>query len=182
MDASALQPSRIQLKVRDRDPDSSLAICALLGAEPGGEVRQRDTYFQGDRGRLWIREEEGGGAHLFADERLVLAGAPPRRWKFDVAQPDVVLHTFALSLGVETVVVKHRQLLHCDEVRIHLDEVEDLGCFLELQAEVRANSDPAPARAQLNTLLQALGIEDDDLVIESYADLRLLGAPMAFEC
>jgi hypothetical protein len=105
-DDTVLQPPRFELKARDRDPGRSLAICTLLGAEPGREAHQRDTYFQGDRGRLRLREEEdGGGAYLFADERIVLAGAQPRRWKFDIARPDIVLQAFAGSLGVETAVV-----------------------------------------------------------------------------
>ena len=120
-----------------------------------------------------MRQEEGGGAHLFADESLSLAGAHPRRWQFDIAQPEVLLETFERTLGVEVVVVKHRRHLLWGEVRIHLDDVEDLGCFLELQAEVPESSDPTLVRVRMDTLRLALQIEDDDLVTESYADLRL---------
>lgn len=83
-----------------------------------------------------------------------------------------------LPLGVETV-VRRRRLLLCDEVRIHLDEVEGLGCFLELQAEVPPGCDLAPVRSQLNILCQVLEIEDDDLIAESYADLRLRDVALA---
>jgi predicted adenylyl cyclase CyaB len=175
-DASVLQPSRFELKVRDSDPGRSLAICALLGAESGGELRQRDTYFQGDRGRLRLRQEEGGGACLFADERLAFAGAQPRRWKFDIAQPEVVLEAFAGSLGVETVVVKQRRLFLWEGVGIHLDDVQGLGCFIELQSTAADEDGLRCDRAKASALREAFEIEDDDLITESYADLLLAEA------
>ena len=52
----------VELKARDPDPARTLERALALGAEDRGEIRQRDTYFAGARGRLKLREQETGGS------------------------------------------------------------------------------------------------------------------------
>jgi len=63
-------------------------------------------------------------------------------------------------------------------VRIHLDEVEDLGTFVEFEAALADAGDLATARAKLARLRSELGIADDTLVAVGYADL-LMDGPQA---
>ena len=55
----------VELKARDPDPARTLERALALGAEDKGEIRQRDTYFAGARGRLKLREQEAGGSPLW---------------------------------------------------------------------------------------------------------------------
>jgi predicted adenylyl cyclase CyaB len=57
-------------------------------------------------------------------------------------------------------------------VRIHLDQVESLGAFLEFEA-VLASSDESdkPSRERLDHLTRALEIRDEDRIAGSYSDL-----------
>ena len=71
------------------------------------------------------------------------------------------------------VVEKRRRLLVWDGVRIHLDEVEGLGSFLELEAVAGPDSDLEPERAKVERLRAELGIEDDARAPSSYSDLLL---------
>lgn len=174
--AGILQTRRFELKARDPDPARTAAACESLGAEPGTEVTQRDTYFQGPRGRLRVRQEEGGGAQLYADERIALVGEEGRRWLFDLGEPEVLIETFSESLGVEAVVVKRRRLFFWGGVRIHLDAVADLGCFIELQVSEAEDFKLALLEVRAETLQRALEIADADLVGESYVELVLGGA------
>jgi predicted adenylyl cyclase CyaB len=165
-----------RLKAKDTDPARSAVRCAALGAEEHGAVAQRDTYFQGPRGRLKLREEVGG-ARLFAYERLHVEGREPRQWHFGVSQPDVLLTAFSTSLGVEAIVAKQRRLFTWEGVRICLDEVEELGNFLVLEAEAETGSDSRVKSAMQRALCKTLGIEETELIEERYCDLALARAP-----
>ena len=171
----------VELKARDPDPARTLERALALGADDRGEIRQRDTYFSSARGRLKLREQETGGSPLWDElieysradsvdartstyRRVPVADAAPLREALDAAY------------GTLGTVTKRRRLLLWEGVRIHLDEVEGLGSFLEFEAVAEMGSDLSGERGKVQRLRTELGIEDRDLVATSYSDL-LLGAP-----
>src|SRR5690242_9665719 len=131
-----MEPPRrnVELKARDPDPARSLARARAVGAEDQGELRQRDTYFAAPRGRLKLREQEPGGAELIAYERSDAAEARESRYRI-AAVPDgpALRDALEAALGITVVVDKRRRLLTWEGVRIHLDDVERLGAFVELE-------------------------------------------------
>ena len=129
-------PSRnIEIKARVRDPGRTLGLALGLGAEDRGEISQRDTYFTRARGRLKLREQEPGEDELIQYRRADEAGARTSSYRRVPAGSAAGLReALDAALGTLVVVEKRRRLLLLDEVRIHLDEVEGLGSFLELEA------------------------------------------------
>src|SRR5215210_4773111 len=124
----------VELKARDRDPARSLARARALGAEDRGELRQRDTYFATPRGRLKLREQEPGGAELIAYERADTADARESRYRIaPVTDGPALREALAAGLGTTVVVDKRRRRLLWECVRTHLDQVEGLGAFVELE-------------------------------------------------
>ena len=75
------------------------------------------------------------------------------------------------ALGVQAVVRKRRTLLSLDASRIHLDNVEGLGRFIEF--EVIVEGAEIEARQQLDRLIRELGFVWDDCIRASYLDLTL---------
>jgi homotetrameric cytidine deaminase len=164
----------IELKAIDPDPERSLAVCRELGAEDRGVLRQRDTYFRTRSGRLKLREEEPGGATLIQYERPDAAQARESRYRLSpVPEPDVLRASLDEALGTLVVVDKARHLFLWDDVRIHLDAVEGLGTFVELEGVAPADSDLGAEHAKVARLREALGI--GETLTDSYSD-RLLGA------
>jgi homotetrameric cytidine deaminase len=174
----------VELKARDRDPARSLERALALGAEDKGEIRQRDTYFARARGRVKLREQESGGspfwdelieysrpdsvdARTSAYQRVPVADAAPLREALDSAY------------GTLVTVTKRRRLLLWEGVRIHLDDVEGLGTYLELEAVADEDSDLSAEREKVERLRAELGIQDEDLIGASYSDLLLGGARAA---
>lgn len=166
-----LDPRRnVELKARDDDPDRSLGICRKLGAEDHGTIQQRDTYFNVASGHLKLREESPGSAHLIQFER---ADEPQQREsRYRLAQIEdapQVRAALEAALGVSVVVAKRRRLHIWRDVRIHLDEVEGLGTFIELEAVAPPESDLTREHALIEELRAAFAITDDRLLSRGYA-------------
>jgi homotetrameric cytidine deaminase len=164
----------IELKALDPDPARSLAICREIGAEDRGVLRQRDTYFRARSGRLKLREEEGTGAVLIQYDRPDAAAARESRYRLTrVEDPDDLRASLDAALGTLVVVDKERHLFLWDGVRIHLDTVQGLGSFVELEGVAPPESDLGPEQEKVARLQRELGIEE--VLTDSYSD-RLLGA------
>jgi homotetrameric cytidine deaminase len=162
----------VELKARDPDPARSLERCVRLGAEDHGELRQRDTYFRARDGRLKLREQDPGGAELVAYERADEAQARLSRYRLvPVADPAALRAALDAVLGTTVVVDKRRRLFLWEGVRIHLDRVEGLGDFIELEAVAAEGSDLSREEELVARLRVELEIADDALVPVGYSDL-----------
>jgi homotetrameric cytidine deaminase len=170
----------LELKARDADPAASLAAARALGARDEGVLQQVDTYFAAPRGRLKLREQEPGGAQLIAYERADLAAARASRYRLvAVPEPEALRAALDAALGTTVVVRKRRHLLLIDNVRIHLDVVQGLGAFVELEAVVPDGGDPTDEATRVRSLRDALGLGDDRLEPRGYAALLRDGAGVA---
>ncbi len=164
----------IELKAIDADPARSLAAARELGAEDRGILRQRDTYFRTRAGRLKLREEEPGGATLIQYDRPDAGAARESRYRLTpVDDPDTLRASLDAALGTLVVVDKERHLLLWEGVRIHLDTVQGLGSFVELEGVAAADSDLSAEHEKVARLREALQI--GEILTDSYSD-RLLGA------
>jgi homotetrameric cytidine deaminase len=164
----------VELKATDPDPARSLAVCLDLGAEDRGVLVQRDTYFRVADGRLKLREETPGGAALIQYHRADRPEARESRYRIaPVGDAAGLREALEAALGTLVVVDKERRLLLWEGVRIHLDTVRGLGSFLELEGVAPADSDLAAERDRVAQLSEALGLDDSQIVADSYSD-RLL--------
>lgn len=164
----------VELKARDRDPAHSLAACAALDAEDRGVLRQRDTYFHASRGRLKLREQNRHKPHLIAYERCDRPGERTSSYRIvEVERADELKRALTAALGVRVVVAKERRLYLWESVRIHLDEVEGLGSFIEFEAVAPPDSDLSREEARVRFLRETFQIAEKELLATSYSDLAL---------
>jgi adenylate cyclase class IV len=173
----------VELKARCGDVEEAERRALAAGAVPTAVLHQRDTYFAAPRGRLKLREERrepwpgyAGRDDLTAElvhyERTDEAVA--RGSSYDllpVDDPATVRATLDERLGVTVEVRKTRGLLLWRGVRIHLDDVDDLGTFVELEAVVGPAGDEDECAAKVAELRELLGIEDADVQARGYAGL-----------
>jgi homotetrameric cytidine deaminase len=161
----------IELKAFDPDPERSLAVVLGLGARDRGVIRQRDTYFRVNSGRLKLREEEPGGATLVQYDRVDADEARESRYRLiPVEDPAELCRALEASLGVLAIVEKERHLLLWQNVRIHLDRVSGLGDFLELEGVATADSDLAVELDRVARLTEALELVPERILRNSYSD------------
>jgi predicted adenylyl cyclase CyaB len=169
-------PRNIEIKVRLNDTQAARAIARRLGAVAHAVEEQTDRYYALDAGRrVKLRSVRGGRAELIEYRRPEDSGVRASDYTVTPVR-DERDGLCLVPRGRPLVVVrKRREIMLWDNVRLHFDEVEGLGAFLELEAVVDDRHDDATCRQQVATLMQALGLAPDDLIRASYADL--LGSP-----
>jgi homotetrameric cytidine deaminase len=167
-------PRNVELKAHDPRPDATLqAALALDGVEDRGVLHQRDTYFRAARTRLKLRRQDGA-AELVSYARADAPGARESAYRIvPVPDPDALAAALGDTYGVSVDVVKERRLLLWDGVRIHLDAVDGLGRFVELEAVAPDDSDLREEHAKVARLRETLDIRDDALEPRGYAALLL---------
>jgi adenylate cyclase class IV len=160
----------IELKAIDPDPAGSLEVCRALGAQDEGVLWQRDSYFNVSTGGLKLREQQPGRAHLIQFERAEEPQQRESRYRIiETDDPQTLLAALTATLGVNIAVTKRRRLFLWRNVRIHLDDVERLGTFIELEAVAPADSDLQHEHALVKQLREAFSITDDRLSARGYA-------------
>lgn len=167
----------IEIKARVRDLPGLRAAALALGARPLAHERQTDTYFRVPAGRLKLREKVGEPATLIGYHRPDAATSRLSRYHL-VPIPDAVGLKALLEsvLGVRAVVKKEREILLYRAVRIHLDRVDGLGTFLELEAVLAPDHDEAEGQELVRWLTEGLGIAPEELMGASYVDLLERGS------
>jgi len=167
----------IEIKATLADFEATLARAqALAGREPE-LIEQDDTFFACPHGRLKLRAFADGRGELIAYERPDASGPKTSDYAIaPVADPAALRATLERSLGSVGRVVKRRMLLLVGRTRVHLDRVERLGDFLELEVVLRDGEAEAAGIAEAHALLERLGITETQLVATAYVDL-LRGLP-----
>ena len=164
----------IELKAADENPAATESACRALGAVDGGLLAQRDTYFDIGRGKLKLREdlERGTGELIFylrADESGLRSSS---YWRAPTDDSDALRDLLTAAHGVLGVVTKRRRLYLHHNVRIHLDDVEGLGSFIELESVLAVVGSESPAEAQaLAEVVDALGLAGRPTIAGGYLDL-----------
>jgi predicted adenylyl cyclase CyaB len=166
-------PCNIELKARLRVPAAAAATAAELATSGPTQLDQCDTYFVCAFGRLKLREQKGGPNELIWYQREDTPDAKSSEYQIvPVEQADALKNALAAGLGIDAVVKKRRQLWLVDNVRIHIDHVDELGHFLEFEAVLGGTDhDAAEATCVVNDLAKRMGIRPDDHVACSYREL-----------
>lgn len=165
----------IEIKsIMRREMDEVLEMVRLVADSPEPIVlHQTDTYFKANEGRLKLRVINGEEAQLIAYARDDEKSGPKLScYKITrVEDADVMRAMLADSLGVVAEVQKCRRVFFKDNVRIHLDEVEGLGQYLELEVVLDPGVSVESGTAKAEELMSHLHIVPDDLIEGSYLDM-----------
>ena len=140
-------------------------------AEHRRTMKQLDTYFNVSQGRLKLREINAHEAELIYYERSDLAESRYSNYQIcDIPEPMAFKQIATMALGVKGVVEKQRELWIFGDTRIHLDEIRDIGQFVELETVIREQTEEE-AQTEHQLVKNALGIKEEDLVSVSYSDM-----------
>ena len=165
-------PRNIEIKATVEDPsDLKRRVEAIADQEPT-ELHQIDTFFRSSNGRLKLREFGDGPAELIYYRRSNVAG-PKESSYFVTPMPDPEKMRQILDAANGTLgIVKKRRLLYLiGQTRVHLDQVEGLGSFMELEVVLQDHQTTDDGVAIAQDLMTKLNILEDQLVDTAYFDL-----------
>ena len=167
-------PHNIEIKARidpDRLAETRKRAAQLSGGAPT-ILHQLDTFFHAPHGRLKLREFGDGTGELIAYERPDQPG--PKQSDYVLApttDPGTLKQALTRALGIRGVVQKTRELSMVGQTRVHIDEVRDLGPFLELEVVLAEGQSHADGAAVAEGLMDALGVSKKSLTAQAYIDL-----------
>jgi adenylate cyclase, class 2 len=164
----------IEIKVRCPDLAAVRERALDLGAVHQWTHHDTDTYFRARHGRLKLRETRGEpGATLIAYDRPDDASSRLSHYRLlPVEDPEALKAMLSSTLGVLATVVKTRELYLFGHTRIHLDRVEDLGDFVEMET-VLTGQPETDALTEHDRVKRALHLDRYEPVPVSYGDLVL---------
>ncbi|MFY3597372.1 class IV adenylate cyclase, partial [Achromobacter xylosoxidans] len=143
----------------------------LAGKEPVA-IAQDDTFFACPDGRLKLRAFSDGTGELIFYRRADDTGPKESFYVISpTSSPDTLRDALGLAYGVIGRVRKQRLLFMAGRTRIHLDRVEGLGEFLELEVVLRDGESAEAGMAEARELLASLRIAPEQLVSGAYLDL-----------
>ena len=165
-------PANVEIKARVHRPEQ-LRSRALQVADSQPEIiRQRDTFYQVPEGRLKLRDFRDGTGQLIWYRRPDTAGPKVSDYAISPSEdPTGLAALLAGALPVIGVVTKTRTLLLAGRTRIHIDEVEQLGWFMELEVVLAEGENAGDGEAEAFRLMTDLGIGEEDLIEGAYLDL-----------
>jgi predicted adenylyl cyclase CyaB len=165
-------PRNVEIKARIRDLPQLRARAQSIADGGPFELQQDDTFFACHNGRLKLRIFSESQGELIFYKR---DNSPnPKESQYVItptSTPYELRETLVLALGECGRVRKKRTLFLAKKTRIHLDEVEGLGHFMELEVVLSDGETVAKGIETAHRVMQQLGVSDQDLVDRAYVDL-----------
>ena len=164
----------IEIKVKCNDPDRVENILKSQNAEYIGTDYQLDTYYKTKLGRLKLRKGNIENSLIFYD-RDNEKGPKKSEVILQKLLPDNNLKEILdKSLDILTSIDKKRKIYYIENVKFHIDTVDSLGSFIEIEAiDKDGNIGQERLLEQCEKYIELFGLDDIDFVSESYSDLRL---------
>lgn len=164
----------IELKARTDKADFIRQYLLHNGAAFKGTDHQTDTYFNTPKGRLKLRQGNIENTLIYY-ERPDQSG--PKQSDFqlmEIENGDALKAILSKSLGIKVVVDKKREIYYIRNVKFHIDSLQDLGNFVEIEASNAFQPLPLDQlHEQCNFYREAFQIHDEDLIQISYSDMLL---------
>jgi predicted adenylyl cyclase CyaB len=165
-------PRNIEIKARIPGVQQLLPRAAALATQPAVEILQDDTFFACPNGRLKLRAFSPERGELIFYQRADQQGPKESFYVISpTASPDTLREALTLAWGQTGRVRKRRSLLMVGRTRVHLDQVEGLGDFLELEVVLRDDESADAGVHEAHALMAQLGVEPGDLIDAAYVDL-----------
>jgi predicted adenylyl cyclase CyaB len=163
----------LELKSKSVNMEKLRLLMLELGAEHQKTMHQIDTYFNVPKGRLKLREIDGETAQLVYYERADESASRYSNYSIvEITDSSGFKQMMMDALGVKAIVDKVRELWMYGNTRIHVDDVDGLGYFVELETVI-TNQTNTEAQAEHHFVKRALEIDDAKIVPVSYSDLIL---------
>jgi predicted adenylyl cyclase CyaB len=162
----------IEIKARISDVEPLTAKVAAIADSGPVEIAQDDTFFQCEAGRLKLRRLSDDSGELIFYRRPNWQGPTESFYlRSRTSDPATMRESLALAYGESGRVRKQRVVFLVGRTRVHLDAVQGLGNFLELEVVLDEDEPLEEGIEEARRLMERLGVQPSQLVEGAYVDL-----------
>jgi adenylate cyclase class IV len=162
----------VEIKARVCELEAIRTRARSLASSPGEVLQQTDTFFAVPSGRLKVREFPDGTGELISYQRSDQRGPKESVYtRYPCQNARALSETLGRVLPVRGIVLKMREVFLVGRTRIHLDQVQNLGSFVELEVVLSDGESAEHAEHVALELLQKLEISETGLLAQAYIDL-----------
>ena len=162
----------VEIKARVRDRDALVRRARALATEGPVEISQDDTFFRCANGRLKLRAFSEDRGELIFYRRADVSGPKKSFYvRSPTSSPSTLREALALAHGIAGRVRKQRTLFLCGRTRIHIDRVEGLGDFMELEVVLAEGESADAGMSEAHELMARLRVDATELVEGAYVDM-----------
>jgi len=167
-------PRNVEIKAKIDKIEALIPIIASLAETGPFDLPQHDTFFNCPVGFLKLRSFSPSSGELIFYQRPQLRGPKLSLYYISpTVEPDSLRNTLALAYGILGTVRKQRILYLLGNTRIHLDRVDGLGDFLEIEVVLADLQTLSSGECIALELMAKIGVLPKQLISDSY--LELLG-------
>ena len=164
----------IEIKAKCNDPANIRNILTSKNALFKGADNQEDTYFKVTNGRLKMREGNIEYSLIHYDREDISGPKRSNVLYYHPRKEDLIKQQLQKAIGTLVTVNKKREIYYIDNVKFHIDEVEELGSFVEIEAiDKTGNIGAEKLYKQCKEYLSIFQIDDEDLINNSYSDMLM---------
>ena len=164
----------VEIKARCEDPRHIRDYLLSNHAIFKGTDTQRDTYFNVPNGRMKLRQGKIENALIHYNRTDQAGPKSSVVTLYPVAESNLLRSLLEKALGIKVVVDKVREIYFIDNVKFHIDIVNKLGNFVEIEAiSIDGKIPMDKLKDQCNHYVNAFGISEGDLLHNSYSDQML---------
>lgn len=164
----------IEIKAKCNDPETIRNILTEKKAFFKGTDNQKDTYFKVKNGRLKMREGNIEYSLVHYDREDISGPKRSDVLYYHPRKEDLVKQQLLKAIGTLVVVNKKREIYYIDNIKFHIDEVDELGSFVEIEAiDKTGNIGAEKLYEQCKKYLSLFQIKDEDLIDNSYSDMLM---------
>ena len=159
----------LEIKVALADKESMLEAIKKLGADYQYTMRQQDYYFSVGERKQKLRVIDGSEFQLVTYHRIETQGRKDSQYAIERMSAQAAADLLKSRKAVR-MINKTRELWLYAHTRIHVDCVDGLGDFLELET-VLAEISPEEGTHEFHAVVAGLGIDAGNSIAASYSDL-----------
>ncbi len=167
-------PKNIEIKARCHEPARIRNILETVQARFIGTDNQVDTYFTVPNGRLKLRQGNIENNLIFYQRHNAPGPKKSDVLLYKPTDAEQLKQILQAALGILVQVKKKREIFFVDNVKIHIDRVDGLGSFVEIEAQdFNGKHDEDELLAQCQYFLKLFQIPEQNLISLSYSDMLL---------
>lgn len=162
----------VEIKAKCSNPDKIRDILNAEGAEYQGLDKQTDTYFHCDNGRLKLREGNIENSLIFYKRENKSGPKISNITMSKISTDHQIKQVLSDAYGVFIEVKKEREIYFIENIKFHIDHIQDLGNFVEIEAiDKTGQLEIKDLEEQCKYFLDLFSIKPTDLITHSYSDL-----------